>query len=72
MSFPTITNTSVGEIRDFYEQLVRHSHALDTMGKLKEINGYIRLTLDNLPTIQVDLIRTDMTTIGKNETFSNL
>ena len=42
------------------------------MGKLKEINGYIRLTLDNLPTIQVDLIRTDMTTIGKNGTFSNL
>lgn len=59
MSFPTITNTSVGEIRDFYEQLVRHSHALDTMGKLKEINGYVTLILDKLLTICSELVLTE-------------
>ena len=29
------------------------------MGKLKEINGYVRLTLDKLQGIRADLVRTD-------------
>ena len=29
------------------------------MGKLKEINGYVRLTLDKLQGIRADLARTD-------------
>lgn len=29
------------------------------MGKLQEINGYARMTLDKLPTIRVDLVRLD-------------
>ena len=33
--------------------------ALDTMNKLKEINGSVRLTLDKLPGIPSDLSRTD-------------
>ena len=48
MSLPTITQTSVGKIYDFYEKLVTYSQALDTMGKLKEINEYVRLTLDKI------------------------
>ena len=31
----------------------------DTMKKLKEINGYVRLTLNNLPGIGADLVRID-------------
>ena len=31
--------------------------ALDTMGKLKEINGYVRMTLEELPAICADLVR---------------
>ena len=33
--------------------------ALDTMGKIKEINGYVRITLDKLRGIRVDLVRSD-------------
>ena len=29
------------------------------MNNLKEINGYVRLTLDELPTILADLVLTD-------------
>ena len=29
------------------------------MNKLKEINGYVRLTLDKLPDITADLVRLD-------------
>ena len=31
----------------------------DTMNKLKGINAYIRLTLDKLPGLRADLVRTD-------------
>ena len=33
--------------------------ALETMRKLREINGYVRMTLDRLPGIRLDLVRTD-------------
>ena len=33
--------------------------ALDTMNKLKKINGYVRLTLDKLPGIPADLVSKD-------------
>ena len=29
------------------------------MNKLKEINGYVRLTLDKLPGMRADLVRID-------------
>ena len=55
MSLPTITQTSVGKVHDFYEKLVTHSQDLDTMARQKKING-VRLTLDKLTTICADLI----------------
>ena len=33
--------------------------ALDTMGKIKEMNGYVRVTLDKLQGIRADLVRND-------------
>ena len=59
MSLPIITQTSIGKINDFYEKQVTRSQALDTMGKLKEINRNVRLTLDKLSAIRADLVRTD-------------
>ena len=57
MSLPIITRNNVFKIHDFYEKLVTHLQALDTMGKLKEINGYVRMTLEELPAICADLVR---------------
>ena len=33
--------------------------SLNTMGKLKEINGHVRTTIDKLPGIRADLVRID-------------
>ena len=38
---------------------VNHIQALDTIGKLKEIKDYVRLTPEKLPNIKSDLVRTD-------------
>ena len=40
-------------------KLVTHSEALDTIGKLKQINGYVGIALDKLPAIRADLVRID-------------
>ena len=57
MSLPIITQGNVTKIHDFYEKLVTHLQALDTMGNLKEINEYVRMTFDKLPAICADLVR---------------
>ena len=59
ISLPVINHTNPAKIHEFYEKLVTHAQALDTMGKLKEIKGYVRLTLDKLSTIRADLVRTE-------------
>ena len=59
IALPTINNTNPYKIHDFYERRITHINTLDTMSKLKEINGYVRFTLDKLCGIRADLVRTD-------------
>ena len=59
MSLGMINNANPGPIHNFYEKLVTHIQALETMGKLTEINGYVRMILDRLPGIRSDLVRMD-------------
>ena len=59
ISLPTIHGTNPGKIHEFYEKLVTDVQALETMGKLREMNGYVRMTLDKLIGIRADLVRTD-------------
>ena len=56
------------KIHDFYEKLITHFQSLDIMGKLKETNWYIRMTLEKLLTIRGDL---NWTNDDKNRTFGN-
>ena len=58
-SLSVIQNSHTKQIHDLYEKLVISVQALDSMNKLKEINGYVRLTLDKLPDIRADLVRID-------------
>ena len=58
-SLPVIQNSYPNRLHDFYEKLVISVSPLDTMNKLKEINGYVRLTLDKLSGIRADLVRID-------------
>ena len=55
-SLPIIHGTNPGKIREFYEKLVTNVQALETMGKLREMNGYVRMTLDKLIGIRADLV----------------
>ena len=59
IALPTIQGSQPPRIHEFYEKLSSNIQALDTMGKLREINGYVRVTLDKLPGIIADLVRLD-------------
>ena len=45
MNLPTITGTRPEKIHPFYEKLLYCVKSLETLGKLQEVNGYVRLTL---------------------------
>ena len=59
ISLQTVHGTKPGRVHEFYEKLVTSVQALETMGKLIEVNGYVRMTLDKLPAIRADLVRLD-------------
>ena len=52
-----ITGTNPTGINEFYKKLVTSIQTLESMGKDKDIRGYVRLTLDTLPGIRSDLVR---------------
>ena len=57
LNLPVMSWSNPVKIHDFYEKFITSIQSLDTMGKLKEINGYVRSILDKLPGIRVDLVR---------------
>ena len=59
ISLPTIDGTNPGKIHEFYEKLVTNVQALETMGKLREMYGHVRMTLNKLSGITANLVRTD-------------
>ena len=66
MNLPPIQNYQLEQIDEFYEKLTRHIQALQTLGKLNEINGYVRNALNKLAVIRADLVRTDNNWQGWN------
>ena len=59
-ALPVIHGISRPKIHDFYDQLLGHVQALDTLGRLKEVTGNVRVTLDILDGIRPDLTRSKM------------
>ena len=59
MSLSRINSVNPHKIHEFTEKLLGRVQAPETMRKLKEINGYVRLTLDKLQEIREDLVRID-------------
>jgi len=57
MSLPTIGGTQPAKIHDFYKKLLFNVQSLETMGKLREVNRYVQMTIDKLPGIRGDLVR---------------
>ena len=56
---PAISNSNPGRIHSFYEKLVTSVQSLEPMGKLQNINGFVRHTLDKLSGIKPELVRSD-------------
>ena len=59
MTLPYIPGTNPRKIKDFSEQLNHCVQALQTMNKLRLVDGNVSMTLDKLPGIRGDLVRTD-------------
>ena len=59
MGLPVINGANPAKIHQSYEALSFNVQALETLGKLKEVNGYVRMSINKLPGIRGDLIRTD-------------
>ena len=60
VNLPVISRSKPNKIHDFYEKLITSVQSFDTMGKLREINGYVRSTLDKLPGTRADLARLEI------------
>ena len=58
-SLPVIKGANPSKIHDFHAKLLASVQALESMGKLGEVNGFSRATLDKLEGIKSDLVRTD-------------
>ena len=56
LALPHITGSQPAKIHDFYEKLLSNVQALETLGKLKEISGYVPMTIDKLEGIRGDLV----------------
>ena len=59
MALPVITGSHPRKIHEFYEKVLFNVQSLETLGKLTEINGYVRMSIDKLQGIRGDLVRTD-------------
>ena len=57
MSLPHINSVNLYKIHEFTEKLLESVQAVETMEKLKEINGYVKQTLDKLRGTRADLVR---------------
>ena len=60
LELPIIHGTSAKKIHEFNEKLTYCVQALETLKKLEGVNGAVLMTLDKLPGIRGDLVRTDL------------
>ena len=59
LDLPLITSNNPKRISEFSKKLTYCVQSLQTMKKLDGVNGLTSLTLDNLPAIRGDLVRSD-------------
>ena len=45
MSLPLIYEANLHKVQEFYKTILRNVNILDTLGKMKESNGYVQFTL---------------------------
>ena len=60
LELPLVSNANPRKISEFSEKLTYCVQALQTLKKLEQVNGAVSMTLDKLPAIRGDLVRTDI------------
>ena len=58
MALPSVSGSNPAKIDQVYDKLLFNVQALETLGKLQDINGYVRMSLDKLEAIRGDLVLT--------------
>ena len=56
---PPVLTANARKIHEFCEKLTYSVQSLQTMNKLSQVDGAVAMTLDKLPAIRGDLVRTD-------------
>ena len=59
LDLPYTPSTSPKKIHEFYEKLAYSVQSLETLKKLEAVNGTVLMTLEKLPNIRGDLVRSD-------------
>ncbi|XP_028409269.1 uncharacterized protein LOC114531864 [Dendronephthya gigantea] len=59
LDLPNISGTNPRKIANFCDRLTHSVQALETMGKLSDIKGYVPMTLNKISRIRGDLVRDD-------------
>jgi hypothetical protein len=59
INLPTVRGTVCNKVYDFYESLSKSFDALQTLGEGSMLKGLVLPTLNKLPNIKADLVRTD-------------
>lgn len=59
LDLPYISSTNPRKIKEFSEKLTYCVQSLETLKKLDEVKGLVAMTLDKLPAIRGDLVRSD-------------
>ena len=57
MELPIITGANPRKVKEFYKQLRFNVQILETLGRLGDVKGNVRCTLDKLKGIKADLVR---------------
>ena len=59
LELPTVTSANPSKINELRVKLTYCVQALQTLGKLEQVNGGVLMTLEKLPGIRGDLVQTD-------------
>ena len=61
VNLPVVKGYNYVKIRDFYEMLSKNYDALLTLGEADMLKGFVMTTVNKLPQVKPDLVRTDDT-----------
>ena len=59
VNLPVVRGTNYAKIQEFYEKVSKNHDALLTLGEAEMLRGFVMTTLNKLPHVKPDLVRTD-------------